>query len=853
MRFLFLTGSDCDTRLSDLREALIAYLDSASIKHSTASATGENRFAFADVPLKPQRRGKPVGRRLKGTLEHADPHVVVCLGNVGVDCATYPFLKKPVWRSTRIYALESTPEPEKLVLKIVPDEKFVRLGANPLKKLIAIFTAESLAAAGISSRHISVNDPTFEAIAAVGKQEDRLIGLFPKREGMITKCREARLAGELESLAEREVVFSQTIWIKGWIDWDEKQHTGLEIRSGYQSWKAELCEFRHDIHKRDLARTPTGFEAEIPTRALPTATTLEVWVTLRNGAKKRFLQRSVWINQPDSGLPATPLLSGEAGLTGDLLSGRLACLGSDIKWHSVYQAGSCIGFLKAQDPGSETFEIKVAPLEDSKALLHLYVALDGRGPQHWLSIDPATGLTAGFGPDASGEIHVAVCTDTFTPEWTDKGGARAPAWFLNGQVVAESRTAPTFDLAGLPGRAIIEAVDPTGCHRWQVWHHCREALYGPRLPLIVVPPAPPAETVLDAADTGASRRKVVVIRPAAAPTDELYILSPLQGLVEDGSIDLTIVDFLHQEPSEDLCAQLFSGDCFVIVSRYLSNDWLVALTRWRHRVNDVFYVMDDDLTMAEVDDGMPAGYRQRMVGTAHSDFQSLLHLSSRFVVTCPFLKDRFASDKTDLLEPPYISRCGDMGHLEDMSEIRIHYHGTNVHAKDLEAVASALVSVHDKYPHVSIAIYSGKSRSSLLLKRKRIRFVKEMPWEQYKREVAEVRAHVALAPMLDTPYNKGKSIIKIHDIARLGAVGLYSDRAPYDKHITHGETGFLLRNDPQMWRKTLEYLVENPAEIAKTAKAAQDHSLKIGRVEILQDYWRSNLFETQPDAGKLDA
>lgn len=49
-----------------------------------------------------------------------------------------------------------------------------------------------------------------------------------------------------------------------------------------------------------------------------------------------------------------------------------------------------------------------------------------------------------------------------------------------------------------------------------------------------------------------------------------------------------------------------------------------------------------------------------------------------------------------------------------------------------------------------------------------------MEWEQLSGLVAENRFHAAIAPALDTPFNRARSISKLHDHAAYGAAGIYT-------------------------------------------------------------------------------
>lgn len=51
--------------------------------------------------------------------------------------------------------------------------------------------------------------------------------------------------------------------------------------------------------------------------------------------------------------------------------------------------------------------------------------------------------------------------------------------------------------------------------------------------------------------------------------------------------------------------------------------------------------------------------------------------------------------------------------------------------------------------------------------------------------------------------------VKFYDFVRMGAVGNYSNCAPYSDFIEQNVNGVLLNNDPQKWIKTLAPLVNS--------------------------------------------
>jgi hypothetical protein len=53
--------------------------------------------------------------------------------------------------------------------------------------------------------------------------------------------------------------------------------------------------------------------------------------------------------------------------------------------------------------------------------------------------------------------------------------------------------------------------------------------------------------------------------------------------------------------------------------------------------------------------------------------------------------------------------------------------------------------------------------------------------------------------------------VKAFEIARLGAVGIYSDVSAYNGFVEHGEDGFVLPVDRQLWEEHIVLLLQDGA------------------------------------------
>jgi hypothetical protein len=182
-----------------------------------------------------------------------------------------------------------------------------------------------------------------------------------------------------------------------------------------------------------------------------------------------------------------------------------------------------------------------------------------------------------------------------------------------------------------------------------------------------------------------------------------------------------------------------------------------------------------------------------------------------------------------------------MRHHDDLSTVRIAYHGTDIHKEDIAFIFNDLLTLLSQFPQAHFQLISGVAPPQVFRKLPNFERIKPMSWPDYVEFARNNPAHINLAPMLDTPFNMGKSIIKFHDTASLGAAGIYSNVLPFNAVVKDGADGFLADNDPLIWQQTLRFLLRNPHEITKAANACQKTANTIGCVSHATGIWRTML------------
>lgn len=226
---------------------------------------------------------------------------------------------------------------------------------------------------------------------------------------------------------------------------------------------------------------------------------------------------------------------------------------------------------------------------------------------------------------------------------------------------------------------------------------------------------------------------------------------------------------------------------------------------------------------------------------ARREFSSFMRGADRVVVTSAYLAEKYRADNVNLLPPASLWPKHPLDHFKDPENISITFHATAIHQGDLASIAPALRRVHDMRSNVRLEIVTDGTVPGCLSRLRRCRIRTDMPWSTYKEFVRCSESHIGLAPLMDSPFNRGKSHIKLFDITAMGAAGIYSNRAPYADVVTNGVHGLLADDSVDSWIQTLIALIDNPDQARQIAVSAQERVAEIGDPAHIERYWRKVL------------
>jgi glycosyltransferase involved in cell wall biosynthesis len=179
------------------------------------------------------------------------------------------------------------------------------------------------------------------------------------------------------------------------------------------------------------------------------------------------------------------------------------------------------------------------------------------------------------------------------------------------------------------------------------------------------------------------------------------------------------------------------------------------------------------------------------------------------------------------------------------SALTIGFMGTLTHEADLRMVLAPLRALLARHAgRVRLEVVGGGEENRIASLFSGLPFRMRTPGREdaYPRFVPWMRQHlrwdVAIAPLEDDAFTRGKSDLKYLDYAALGIPGVFSDVLAYRETVRHRETGLLAANEPGAWAEALEEIVRDGALRARlaTAAAVEVHSSRMLRTNAVR--WR---------------
>jgi len=312
----------------------------------------------------------------------------------------------------------------------------------------------------------------------------------------------------------------------------------------------------------------------------------------------------------------------------------------------------------------------------------------------------------------------------------------------------------------------------------------------------------------------------LLARPAA--TADLYFADSCEPFLQNGTVS-------------KLAPTVFASAEAMLVLRHDSS--LPAGAKRRRLV----YFMDDDIEGGCRDPHLPRSYRAKL---AVVDRWAALRLAPRadaIVVSSENLKSaarKLAPQaRIEVLHPYWREPLSDLVHLKQDKTVEIAFLGAQTHARDLHFLLPVIADILDTHPHVRFSVSSGHRLPGPLARHKRVRRIAPTRWTDYRPTLAKRRYQIALYPLLDSPFNHGRSINKIIEHAIAGAAGIYSANWPESRRISAAGAGVVVDNDARAWRNAIADLIADRTRLQSVAERGRDLADLLNRPEPQRELW----------------
>ncbi len=325
------------------------------------------------------------------------------------------------------------------------------------------------------------------------------------------------------------------------------------------------------------------------------------------------------------------------------------------------------------------------------------------------------------------------------------------------------------------------------------------------------------------------------LRFSTIPTTDLYFLNACRHWIRTRPTSLA--------PLRQLGVNTFVSDAQIVVCRY-DTPGLVrrALDDSRRRL---IYVIDDDLWAAEDDATLPDRYRRRLIKLREGQHRALVDRADTIVVSSSRLAERYTAQKRVVaLDPHWSDPFADASHFETLdarSVIRVGYLGTASHAADRAFAATVIENLLSTDDRVIGTMVGTANVSSTLLRHKRFQILQPSSWPRYRARIQRIRLHIALYPLMCTPFNRCRSRNKQIEHAVVGGVGIYSPQWDFAEQIKMDGAGLVVDICPNTWVETVQRAIASPKRLKQIQNTARTVAMRVNDPARQHQFWLSSL------------
>jgi hypothetical protein len=282
-----------------------------------------------------------------------------------------------------------------------------------------------------------------------------------------------------------------------------------------------------------------------------------------------------------------------------------------------------------------------------------------------------------------------------------------------------------------------------------------------------------------------------LVEERANPSSDYFLLPAISSsnhrVVRCGFADLPSADDL--------------AGATVIFVRYVPPAWAKLVDAVRPRLRGLIFFMDDDVLDTGASVGMPLRYRFKLARLAGWRRGWLQRQRAEIWVSSQYLQQKYADLNPKLVLPSPIEIPSDVR--------RVFYHGTASHAAEIRWLRPVIEEALRREERLVLGIVGSANVYRLYRDLPRVNVIHPMNWVSYQHYLYLQGRHIGLAPLIDLPFNRGRSYTKFFDFTRCGAVGIYSPNSAYAEVIRHGMDGLVVELEQEAWVEAILSLAQD--------------------------------------------
>ncbi|SHN12624.1 glycosyltransferase family protein [Roseibium suaedae] len=276
----------------------------------------------------------------------------------------------------------------------------------------------------------------------------------------------------------------------------------------------------------------------------------------------------------------------------------------------------------------------------------------------------------------------------------------------------------------------------------------------------------------------------------------------------------------------------------IIAVRYTSDPDLKLLQKAaRQPGTRIAYLLDDDLWAMLEDQKLKPDYRARLQHFLDRHYAQLRPLLQEVIAPSPQILARMAELPGTYLPPAHLFPGEDLSHFNDDRQIRIVFLGTSTHGVDFGRIAPGISAALKANPKLHLTTLQGKRGGELLPDGPQVTHHGDMFFAPFQKWLSRQRFHIALAPYQVNPVNNGRSNLKFHQHALVGAAGLYTATEPFEACVKDGQNGLILPHTPEAWQEAILGLAADMERTRDMAGQGIAGSLATGSHDQLANLW----------------